>query len=125
VASLLKDSGWTPIRSDNGTFEALKKQVALYNRIESEEAWKDYQYRLSQLRDATRSAIERGGLDKYGNRHDDEQRSVLFMVDSLLTYVPAIQEQYKQVLNSLKADEAKAGTPLYGDDVLTSLTSSL
>lgn len=118
VRDLLKESGWKPIVSEQGTFEQLKKIVALYGRIEHEEAWKDYQHRLSQLREATRSAIERGGLDKWGHRHDDEQRAVLFLVDSLITYLPAIREQHDQIVTSLKADEAKAGAPLYGDDQL-------
>ena len=118
MANLLKDSWWGAIQASDGTFETLKKQVALYNRLVGEEAWKDYQFRLAQLREATRSAIERGGLDKFGQRHDDEQRAVLFMLDNLLSYVPAIQEQYQGIVANMKGDEALAGMPLYGEDKL-------
>ncbi len=111
MVALLATAGLRPVCSDNGTFDLLRKQVNLY--------------KLSQLREATRSAIERGGLDKYGLRHDDEQRAVLFMLDSLLAYVPAIQEQHDQIVASLQADESKAGTALYGDDVLVGSHSDL
>lgn len=123
MASLLKDSGWAAIQSANGTFETLKKQVALYRQIEGTEGWKDYQFRLSQIREATRSAIERGGLDNFGRRHDDEQRAALFLLDSLLSYYPTLVEQYEGILSNMRGDEALAGMPLYGDDRLNSLTS--
>jgi hypothetical protein len=119
----LTTSGWSPILSDKGTFEQLKKQVLLYKQITHTEAWKDYQHRLSQLREATRYAVERGGYDKHGRRHDDEQRAVLFMLDQLLSYLPAITEQYENIVANLKADESLAGAPLYGEDRLTSLTA--
>ena len=122
VDNLLTTAGWVAIHSDNGTFDLLKRQVALYQQIIHTDAWKDYQFRLSQLRKATRDAIERGGLDKWGKRHDDEQRSVLFMLDNLLTYLPTIQEQHDQVISSMKADEARAGEPLYGADIINTLT---
>ena len=118
MGSLLATAGWAPIHSDKGTFELLKKQVALYQQILHTEAFKDYQYRLTQLRESTRSAIERGGLDKHGHRHDDEQRAVLFLLDSLLGYLPSIYDQYEGILANMKADEAKAGMPLYGEDQL-------
>ena len=97
----------------------------MYSQITDTPAWKDYQYRLSQLREATRSAIERGGVDKHGMRHDDEQRAVLFLLDQLFTYLPSIYEQHDQILASLKHDEEHAGTTLYGDDVLIGLTQDL
>lgn len=123
VKEILSTSKWLPITAEEGTFETLKKQVAYYNRIAGEDGWKDFQYRLSQLREATKQAIERGGLDKWGNSHTEEQRAVLFLLDNLLTYVPAIKEQHDQIVASLQADEAKAGQPLYGMDRIQSLTS--
>ena len=125
VAHHLATSGLTPIVSDSGTFDLLKKQVLSYQQIKETAAWKDYQFRLSQLREATRFAIERGGLDKYGQRHDDEQRACLYLLDNLLGYLPALQEQHDQIVASMLSDEAKAGTPLYGDDILMGATTDL
>lgn len=122
MVNLLATSGWGPILSSDGTFDQLRKTIALYSRIIHEDAWKDYQHRINQLREATRSAIERGGLDKWGRDHTDEQRAVLFLLDNLLSYLPSLQEHHDQILANLKADEARAQAPVYGDDVLTSLT---
>jgi hypothetical protein len=119
VASLLTTSGWAAIHSgDAGVFEQLKKQVALYKQITGTEAWRDYQHRLNQLREATRYVVERGGYDKNGRRHDDEQRAVLFMLDQLLGYLPAINEQYENIIANMRSDESKANSALYGDDKL-------
>lgn len=122
--NLLKDSGLSPIRSGKDVdFDLLSKQIALYSQIEHTEAWKDYQYRIAQIREATRLAIERGGLDKWGHRHDDEQRAALFFLDQLLSYLPAIKEQHANIVANLQADSARANMPLYGEDTLSPLTS--
>jgi hypothetical protein len=127
VANLLTTSGWAAIHSgDAGVFEQLKKQVALYKQIIGTEAWNDYQHRLNQLREATRYAVERGGYDKNGRRHDDEQRAVLFMLDQLLGYLPAINEQYENIVANMRSDESKANSSLYGgDQLMGSLTSDI
>jgi hypothetical protein len=123
VEALLKVAGWKPIPSSETVQGTVAKQVALYKQIIHTEAWKDYQYRLSQLREATRSQIERGGLDKFGHRHDDEQRSVLYLLDQLISYLPEMQERHDQIQAHLVSQEALAGEPLYGKDHVAYLTS--
>lgn len=123
MESLLTAAGWKAIHSPDGIQSTLDKQVVLYKQITHTEAWKDYQFRLKQLREATRSQIERGGVDKFGNRHDDEQRSILYMLDQMLSYLPAIHEHYEQIQSHLAAQEAMAGQPLYGEDQPMHLTS--
>lgn len=122
MEALLATSEWGPIRSNDGTALATR-QHNLYKQIVHTEAWKDYQHRLAQLREATRFAIERGGLDQHGRRHDDEQRAVLFMLDQMLGYWPAIQEQQAAIEAHLAQQEALANVPIYGDDKLNYLTS--
>jgi len=122
----LKEAGWAPVASHKGeTFDLLKKQKALYSIIENSEAWKDYQYRLNQLRDGTRVAIERGAVDAHGMTHEAEQRAVLYVVEQMLAYVPSINKEYEQMVAALKADESIANDNLYGDDRFADLTSVL
>lgn len=82
-------------------------------------------YRLTQLREGTRGAIERGVMDSYGHTHEPEQRAVLYVVEQLLGYLPGIHRDYEQFLAILQQDEAVANAPVYGDDVLSNLTSEL
>ena len=118
------EAGWGPVVSHKGeTFDLLKKQKALYSIIETSEAWKDYQYRLTQLRDGTRIAIERGVVDVHGQTHEPEQRAVLYILEQILGYVPSINKEYEQMVTALKTDEAVANDNLYGDDQFMNLTS--
>jgi len=120
------EAGWGPVVSHKGeTFDLLKKQKALYSIIETSEAWKDYQYRLTQLRDGTRIAIERGIVDAHGQTHEPEQRAVLYVVEQMLGYVPGINREYEQMVKALQADESLANDNLYGDDRFADLTSVL
>ena len=122
---LLAKAGWVPVNSPNGGFDLIKKQKALYSLIEDKEAWKDYQFRLTQLRDGTRVAIERGAVDAHGLTHEPEQRAVLYVVEQLLSYVPSITKEYEQMVTALKSDESLANNSLYGDDQMMDLTSIL
>lgn len=124
MEALLKESGWSPIRSNSGTaFDTLQQQVNNYKYIEDQPAWKDFLFRLSQLRESTRVAIERGGVDKFGRRHDDEQRAVLFMLDNLLSYVPSLREQFDYIVQSQEATNSLVAGPIHGEDRLANLTT--
>lgn len=120
MESLLATAGWKATLSSRPGQEA-----ALYARIKDEEAWKDFNYRMGQLREATRNALERGQLDAYGKTHEPEQRSVMYVLDHLLTYVPALEEDFKRYLAQMAEQENLAGRPIYGNDVIASLTDIL
>lgn len=121
MEALLRTSGWRPIRS-NSAFETLQQQVVQYNGVKDNPAWLDFQYRLAQLREATRLAVERGGVDRNGERHDDEQRKVLFVLDTLLGYVPALREQLAIIEANKPKPESEKG-PIHGEDLLGSFVS--
>jgi hypothetical protein len=126
VDNLLGVGGWVPVSSQvNDNFSLLRKQKALYSLIESSEAWKDFNFRMTQLRDGTRLAIERGVVDNHGKTHEPEQRAVLYVLEQLMGYVPSINRDFEQMMKSLEADEARAGAPVYGDDQPMDLTSFL
>lgn len=107
----------------DSAFETLRKQKALYTRIEGEEAWKDFMFRLAQLRDGTRVAIERGIVDAHGKTHEKEQRAVLYILEQMLTYVPNIHRDHDQMLAAMSADESLANAPVYGEDMMGNLTT--
>lgn len=120
MEALLKVSGWRPIRSnstDATIYDTLKQQVTQYGAIHDHPAWLDFQFRLSQIREATRLAIERGGVDQHGQRHDDEQRRVLYVVDTLLSYVPSLKEQLA-IIEASQAPAADEKGPIHGTDQL-------
>ena len=126
MEDLLHRAGWAPVASlSDEPFELIKKQKALYSRVESEEAWKDFMFRLTQMRDGTRIAIERGVVDQHGRTHEPEQRAVLYVLEQLLTYVPGINRDYEQMIKMLQADEAVANAPVYGGDQMTALTTDV
>lgn len=120
--------GQSQIRSDSGSvFDLLGKKKHLYSQITDHEAWLDFMSRLVQLREGTRAALERGVIDNHGHTHEPEQRAVLYVVESLLDYVPSINRDFDQLLASMQSDEAISGIEgLYGEDRpmgnLTSLT---
>lgn len=97
-------------------FDAVRRQDALYKQIEHTEAWKDYQHRLVVLRDATKLALERGTLDKWGRTHDEEQRSALYLIERLIAYVPQIHADYATLLKEQEQLAANAGRAIYGSD---------
>lgn len=126
--SLLVTWGWGPILTPNGSsFERVSQQKHLYSQIETSEAWQDYQFRLTQLREGTRIALERGVVDAFGKTHEPEQRAVLYVIEELMGYVPNIHAMHAKMQADMQNDEARSGkNSLYGDDVaMGNLTSLL
>ena len=86
-----------------GKFDELAYLHAQYLDVESMPAFKDYLYRITQLKDGmTSSLINGGGLDKWGNNHDDEIRAVLHTLNTILAYIPSIKTDFAKAENNLK-----------------------
>ena len=75
-------------------------------------------FRITQMRDGTKLAIERGVVDAHGQTHEPEQRAVLYVLEQMLSYVPLIEREYEQMLTTMASDEALANAPVYGDDIM-------
>jgi len=90
-----------------------------YGEIKEHKAWKDFIYRISQLRAATQQQIlTYGGLDKSANSHDIELRAVLHVLNTILGYVPAMNQMYEEMLEKRSEQEAKLAKrgPIHGKE---------
>jgi hypothetical protein len=122
--SLLATSGWRPIQQAKGDGSpnltaTVKARHECYLAIEGSPGWADYMSHLRTLREATARDLEVGTIDKWGRGHDDEKRAMLYFIDILLTYVPAIHREYDFIIG--KEDEMarrREEKSLYGDDTL-------
>ena len=79
-------------------FEEIAYLHAQYLDIEPTPAFKDFLYRLIQLKDGMVSnLISGGGLDKLGKNHDDEIRAVLHTLNTILGYIPSIRADFEKM----------------------------
>ena len=113
---------WEAIHSDNaGHFAKLEQVVLLYSDIEDSAAWRDYQHRINQLRTATVNEIISGTHDVRGKDRTQDKRAVLFILDTLLSYLPALKVRYEKMLKDKEQLEARGPSTgrLHGNDALT------
>ncbi len=99
-------AGLRPLLSASANTNKFEEQAYLtaqYNDIETMPAFKDFLYRIQQMREGILDNLIRGGgLDKWGNNHDDEIRAVLHTLNTLLAYVPTIREDFAKAERNLK-----------------------
>jgi len=81
---------------------------AAYSDVESSKAWQDLMSRLRKLRNDTQQEILNGTLDKFGNTHEDESRAVLFALNRILGFAPAVHEQYEFLRKKMDEMEKRA-----------------
>lgn len=116
---LLEEGQWAdqPDRKE-GVFASLEHTIVAYNDIEGTYAWKDYQKRLVQLREATSQDIIVGTLDSQGKDRTNEKRAALFILDTLLSYLPRLKRQYEQMCleNEKLLARGKKAKNLHGSD---------
>ncbi len=100
----MAQAGLRPLLNSRANkFEELAYIHAQYADIEGTPAFKDFLYRLTQLREGMQSnLINGGGLDKWGNNHDDEIRAVLHALNTVLSYIPSIKQDFAKSETNLK-----------------------
>lgn len=76
---------------------------------------------LTQIRKGLYDQLLLGTLDKNGQQHDAEKRACMFVMDTILGYIPSLHAEYKRLKDEkekqrLKAE--KAGLNIHGDDYI-------
>jgi len=73
---------------------------------------------IVQLRQGLADELVRGTLDKWGQPHDDEKRTTIFVLDHIILHAPSIHRDYEALLKAREAQLARAGRSqdLHSDD---------
>lgn len=69
-----------------------------------------------------------GTLDKNGKDHDEAKRACLFVMNTILSYIPSIYAEYDQLQKDKEKREAlasKAGIHIHGDDYIRTQLDNL
>ncbi len=100
----LRKAGYGALLPNQATkFEDLAYMRQQYADIQTKPAFKDFLHRITQARDGFMENIVRGGgLDKWGNNHDDEIRAVLHCLNTILGYIPAIEADFAKAEKNLQ-----------------------
>lgn len=111
----------TPGRPGVG-FKDLAYWQAQYNEILQHPAFKDFNHRLSQLRQATvESLVTLGGLDNEGKNRDVQLRAALHILNTIIGYVPMMMKMFDEAQSRLEEQTARqdkrAKTPIHGTDL--------
>lgn len=77
--------------------EAATYTIVRYSEIENHPAFLDYQYRVKQMRDGLVAQLQQGSVDKWGKNHDNEIRASLYVLNSLLAYLPTLKADYDKL----------------------------
>lgn len=109
LEGLLTKAGLQPLLNREPTKYADWAYLYLqYNEIKDRAAFKDFLFRISQIRQgAVNDLLSTGGLDKLGKTHESELRTVIYMLNVILTYVPNIEKTYNNLTNKLQERESK------------------
>ncbi len=90
-------------------FENLAYWRIQYRQIEGAPAFKDFLHRINQIKlgmEVTLLSVD--GLDKFGNDRNNELRASLHALNTILSYIPAMQLEYDKLENRLsKQQESK------------------
>lgn len=108
----MTNAGFGPLlKSVANKFPDLAYLRHQYADIQDKPAFKDFVYRIQQTRDGMEENLIRSdGLDKFGNKHDDEIRAVLHCLDTILGYIPAIEADFLKAEKNLEKIQTSSKT---------------
>lgn len=87
-------------------FENLAYWRLQYRDIENKLAFKDFLHRINQIKlgmEATLLTVD--GLDKFGNDRNNELRASLHALNTILAYIPAMQQEYDKLEDRLQKQQ--------------------
>lgn len=116
----LDKAKWGPVRSAApDSFNRLLAEHNAFTELERHPAWGAYQDRISNLLKTMRQQLELGTVDKFGLNHDEEKRAVIHVLESILSYPPALHAEFQRQLEHKQKEEAKRADfgPIHGPDL--------
>lgn len=78
-----------------------------YQDILNTPAFKDFIYRINQIKKGMEHNLIVGGLDNFGNNHDDELRSNIYTLRQILEYIPNLQKQHEELTKRFEDQQSK------------------